>query len=244
MEHSESNLRYWRWRWWFVLGVGDRKEVWVAHLGYWSHVASLCENSSNWWKEHGYILLYVCYTSIKPLKYTSRTDAVDSLMCNGVRKGGWPGGHCQGMEPRKTHGGGNGKSQGLHKESRGNTAPPQRNWGPENRWGKNRKRLTHLADGLSCGEVPSTQHVHMDRAVLAFSISVKEFIELVLNEAHIPSWRWKGSSRGALKISRKSGKDAIAELQSSALSVSMALQCGVFSTQAELSSLFQTSIYA
>ena len=102
------------------------------------------------------------------LIYASRIDAVDALMCKGLMKGVWPGGHCQGMEPRKAHGGGNGKSQGLHKESRGSTAPPQRNRGPENRRGKNRKRLTHLADGLSCGEVPSTQRVHMNRAVLSF----------------------------------------------------------------------------
>ena len=54
-----------------------------------------------------------------------------------------------------------------------------------------------------------------------------KFIELVLNEAHILSWRWKGSSRGALRISRKSGKEAVAELQSSALSVSTTLRCGV-----------------
>ena len=59
------------------------------------------------------------------LIYASRIDAVDALTCKGVRKGGWPGGHCQGMEPRKAHGGGNGKSQGLHKESRGNTVPPR-----------------------------------------------------------------------------------------------------------------------
>ena len=58
--------------------------------------------------------------------YASRTDAVDALMCKELRKGAWPGEHCQGMEPRRTHRGGNGKSQGLHKESRGNTAPPQR----------------------------------------------------------------------------------------------------------------------
>ena len=100
--------------------------------------------------------------------YASRTDAVDALMCKGLMKGVWPGGHCQGMEPRKAHGGGNGKSQGLHKESRGNTAPPQRNRGPENRRGKNRKRLTHLADGLSCGEVPSTQHVTWTEQFLPF----------------------------------------------------------------------------
>ena len=58
-----------------------------------------------------------------------------------------------------------------------------------------------------------------------------KFIELVLNEAHILSWRWKGSSRGAARIRRKSGKDAVAELQSSALPGSTAPQLGVFSAQ-------------
>ena len=115
-----------------------------------------------------YSLVCMLYFNKNTLMYASRIDAVDGLMCKGVRKGAWPGGHCQGMEPRKTHRGGNGKSQGLHKESRGNTARPQRNRGPENRRGKNRKRLTHSADGLSCGEVPSTQRVHMNRAVLSF----------------------------------------------------------------------------
>ena len=47
----------------------------------------------------------------------------------------------------------------------------------------------------------------------------------------LPSWRWKGSSRGAARIRRKSGKDVVAELQSSALPVSTAPQHGVFSTQ-------------
>ena len=47
----------------------------------------------------------------------------------------------------------------------------------------------------------------------------------------LPSWRWKGSSRGAARIRRKSGKDAVAELQSSALPVSTAPQHGVFSAQ-------------
>ena len=47
----------------------------------------------------------------------------------------------------------------------------------------------------------------------------------------LPSWRWKGSSRGAARIRRKSGKDAVAELQSSALPGSTAPQLGVFSAQ-------------
>ena len=47
----------------------------------------------------------------------------------------------------------------------------------------------------------------------------------------LPSWRWKCSSRGAGRIRRKSGKDVVAELQSSALPVSTAPQHGVFSTQ-------------
>jgi len=59
--------------------------------------------------------------------YASRTDAVDALMCKGVRKGAWPGGHCQGMEPRKAHGGGNGKSPGApQREQRQHSPSPEK----------------------------------------------------------------------------------------------------------------------
>ena len=62
--------------------------------------------------------IYVCYTSIKTLKYSSRVDAIDALMGKGFGKGvawgTWPrDGAQEDAERRKW------EAQGLIKESRG-----------------------------------------------------------------------------------------------------------------------------
>ena len=113
--------------------------------------------------------MYVCYASVKTLIYASRIDAVDAFMCKELRKGSWPGGHCQGMESRKTHRGKKWEVPGApQREQRQHSPSPRETEALRTGDGKTERQIIHLADGHSCREVPSTQHVHMDRAVLPF----------------------------------------------------------------------------
>ena len=49
-----------------------------------------------------------------------------------------------------------------------------------------------MADGLSCREVPNTQHLLIHREVLAEPVSIYQITELVLNEAHLSLLEMEG----------------------------------------------------
>lgn len=178
----------------------------------------------------------------KTFKIYFKNRCCRCLMCNGAGVGlgdtakGWSPGRR--MEGKREVPGAPQREQRQHSPSPRETEALR-----TGKVGKKRKHLTHLADGLSCGEVPTHSMSTCTEQFLPFPSPYK-FIELVLIEAHILSWRWKGSSRGALRISRKSGKEAVAELQSSALPVSTILRCGVFSKHLSFHPCFQTSTYA
>lgn len=69
--------------------------------------------------------VYVCYTSIKTLKYASRIDAVDALMCQGLRKGVawgmWPRDGAQEDAERRKR-----EAQGSTKRAEDHSPSPER----------------------------------------------------------------------------------------------------------------------
>lgn len=88
----------------------------------------------------------------------------------GLRRG-WPGGCYWKMEPRKGMQREETEVPGVSTKEVEAIQAPLGNC-PESRRGKNRSSLTHSADGLSCQEVPGTQHLLMHRGGLAFVESV------------------------------------------------------------------------
>ena len=163
--------------------------------------------------------------------YASRIGAVDALMCKELRKGSGLGDTAKGWRPGRCVKEEMGSPRGSTKRAEATQPLPRETAALRTGEGRTERVLLTRQMDFPVEKSPAHSMSSCTEKFLPFASPYNILQNLFSMKLTLPSWRWKGSSRGAARIRRKSGKDAVAELESSALPVSTAPQHGVFSAQ-------------